>query len=1624
MRRRSLVSVAFMMAGAFVCTSARATRLDTERRVDACRAVERVLWERRIWPESNPGPKPPLESVLPESVLRAQVEDVLRKSEALETIWHRPIGDRELQAEIDRMVRGSRAPDTLEAMFDALGRDPVLIGEAVARPALVDRLIRSWYANDPRFHETERRRAERDLSAASSVDDLARIAPRYRVTTWTQDVEAGRPAVRPAGTIAVDASRWSDLRAKLGGRPAGQIGRLEETETAYTAAVVLSKGDRTLEVGVASWPKTTFESWWSVERDSHRAALPDLGSNEPALSIPAASRSIGTPICVDDSWIKTGTGAPLGRAWHAAVWTGTEMIVWGGLVQSGFGISNDSRSGGRYDPATDTWSTISTIDSPDSGESPAAVWTGSRMIIWGGSDGGSTFYRSGGVYDPVTDRWTPTTLANAPSARIPEVAVWTGSRMVIWGDAYAASAPGSGGTYDPLNDTWTATTLTDAPFTEAGQNAVWSGSEMIVWPGKRYDPAADVWRPISSTGAPAHRDFAALAWIGSRMIAWGGTAFGQYLGDGGLYDPATDSWSAMTATNAPQGRAGAPSAWVANRFVVWGGENGANTGGRYDPATNTWTATTTVGAPDARVNASAVVAGNEMIVWGGWASSDMVNTGARYNPLDDTWVPTRIGNASPQARSQHSAVWTGVEMIVWGGSGYDDILADGGAYAPATDSWVPTSPVAAPSQRVGPVAVWTGASMLVWSGLDYNGPLNTGGRYDPIAHSWSAITTSGAPSAREVPSVVWTGTRMIVWGGYDGNLTLFDGGRYDPSGDSWLPVSGSGAPYPRVLHTAVWTGSSMIVWGGEATGNVSLSSGGRYDPSTDSWTATTTTSAPSARYGHTAVWTGDRMLLWGGQDSAPLGDGSSYDPVANAWTPLSSAGAPAARFRPSAIWTGNEMIVWGGYDGTDTLNSGGRYRPADGTWRSTSPSGAPDKRITQTAVWTGSKMLIWGGSRSDFYPADVYNDGASYCSCVNWYPDADGDGYGASGGVISVCDGTHPAGTVVRGGDCNDGNAAIHPGVADATCDGVDDDCDGQIDEDYIAQPIVCGYGPCRAFGNRDCVGGQYVYDCVPGTPSTTIDDTCNNVDDDCDGVVDDDFPQHDDYWTATANAPASRTNHTAVWSGSEVLVFGGDNGSGTVQTGGVAYAPATNAWRTLATGPAKRWHHTATWTGSRMVVWGGDDNVSTIYNSGSRYDPGTDTWAASTTTGAPTARGLHSAVWTGSRVVIWGGRDAANYLNTGSRYDPAANSWSATSTTGAPAVRDAHTAVWTGSEMLVWGGLSTGQVSLNTGGRYNPASNTWSSMTTTGAPSARYGHVAVWTGTEMLIWGGTSNGTSYLADGARYNPATDTWTSIPNLGAPTRRAFASYVWTGTELIVWGGTYKTNEVPETPLADGARYNPSTNAWTAMNTQLALPSARARAASVWTGSELIVWGGDPDGGAVASGGRYNPRTVCGVGACQQVGLTYCSGGTTGFQCTPLAPTPEVCDNVDNDCNGTIDDGIAPPTSRPAVLAAKSGGIMSLSWTAASDATGYDTVRGSLGTLRSSAGNFATSVDLCIANDQRGASSTDSAAPPAGSGYWYLVRPVNACSGSGSYDEPIPPQQGLRDAEIAASGLACP
>ena len=973
-------------------------------RVAYQQAIEDVYWRHRIWPKERPDPKPSLDAVMSQAQLEKKVADYLRKSQALEDYWQRPITAEQLQAEMDRMAKHTKQPEVLRELFEALGNDPFVIAECLARPALAERLLTKWYTYDQTIHGELRRRAEADLKAYPTVDQMKQLSGNYSETELTRadsGHEENRRALRHR--VELNGREWDEtvqkLAAMFGDSPVaasvspakaatltqiknGVLSPLQEDEKRFYATAVLKKTDQRLKLATVSWLKESLELW--LARAENQVST-ETTTQSPGYTLPMVSEGTG---CLDNAWTTTA-GPPDGRYGHTAVWTGSEMIIWGGGEYFIYPYLFVRNTGARYNPSTDTWTATNTSNAPMGRVAQTAVWTGTEMIIWGGADGLFSVTNTGGRYNPNSDSWTATSTISAPTARVGHVAVWTGSEMIVWGGTGPLD---TGGKYNPNTDSWTATSTTNAPSARYGPTAIWTGSEMVVWGGTddltgfntggRYNPNTNSWTATSTGNAPTGRYEHAAVWAGTEMIIWGGYDVDNnlYLNTGGKYNPTSNTWVATSTTNAPPGLALHRAVWTGSLMIVWGGFDQvtiSNAGGRYNPATNSWTATSTTNGPTARSSHTAIWTGSEMIVWGGQDNSGLANTGGKYDPNTNSWIPTNTYDV-PEPRSSNTAVWTGTEMIVWGGNGGGaTYLNTGGRYEPATDTWAATSIVNAPDGRVMQTAVWTGNEMIVWGGQDDNFvPLNTGGRYNPGTNDWAATSTTNTPAARQSHTAIWTGSEMIIWGGWDGFDDLNTGGLYDPTLNTWTTVNTAGAPVAREAHTAVWTGSEMIVWGGwNFDSQTYLNTGGRYDPATGSWIATEITNAPAGRTNHTAVWTGSEMIVWGGAPG--LNTGGRYNPAAGNWATTSTTNAPNGRQLHSAVWTGSEMIVWGGvyFDVNNQvfvpLNSGGRYTPVTDEWTATNLTNAPDPRSTHSAIWTGHEMIVWGGG---------WNSGGRYCA--------------------------------------------------------------------------------------------------------------------------------------------------------------------------------------------------------------------------------------------------------------------------------------------------------------------------------------------------------------------------------------------------------------------------------------------------------------------------------------------------------------------------------------------------------------------------------------------------------------------------------------------------------------------
>jgi hypothetical protein len=585
-----------------------------------------------------------------------RVRESLALTALLRSRWGVEVTEADLAAELSRMASATRSPDRLRELYRALGEDPRLAAEILARDALVRRLARQRFDRDVKIHAAAYRAAERlrDGLASGRIDPWSTHTDRVVITreSFGQPPLIPEQIQDPDDVVSGSARRIGPRRRNdaaferllIRAHPqAGSPGEPGEEAGRLLIPVLLDDTPGEERLALYAIRKSRWNEWWSSHRQDDQVDTgPVLFGIESGLPADILSGPAPSTCPVDDRWTSLSTtAAPDGRMAHSAVWTGAEMIVWGGW--SG---TEALSTGGIYDPVLDTWTPTSTTGVPERRYWHTAVWTGTEMIVWGGSDQG-LYLTTGGRYDPAGDAWSATSLTNAPAERASVASAWTGSSLVVWG--------GFQGTIFGL------TFLDD---------------------GASYDPGTDSWSPISAIGAPSARR-APSVWIEGSLMVWGGYDGNGHLDDGALYDPNTDSWSAAgSGGSPPSGRESATLVWSGSEVLLWGGEDAGmllGDGAAYDPSAGTWRPLPSSGGPGPRTLHAAVWAGDRMVVWGGWDGASLLDTGARYAPWSDAWTPATLSGA-PGPRDQHTAVWAGDHLIAWGGWDGMSGAGDGGGY--------------------------------------------------------------------------------------------------------------------------------------------------------------------------------------------------------------------------------------------------------------------------------------------------------------------------------------------------------------------------------------------------------------------------------------------------------------------------------------------------------------------------------------------------------------------------------------------------------------------------------------------------------------------------------------------------------------------------------------------------------------------------------------------------------------------------------------------------------------------------------------------------------------------------------------------------------------------------------
>lgn len=365
--------------------------------------------------------------------------------------------------------------------------------------------------------------------------------------------------------------------------------------------------------------------------------------------------------------------APLsGRAGAVTVWTGEEMIVWGGdgAFSDGCMVLDDGTTrcgeqakadGARYDPAADSWRMLPPAPvAPDQGDQLTYVgaWTGDELVIWGGPEG------EGAAYDPGADSWR--TIAGSPLApRRGAHAVWTGRELIVRGGSngrpFGPQGPGElgelgdGAAYDPSTDSWRS--IADGSGGAHGAEVFCDGWLVVlddvdddVTPGStaaRYDPDTDSWTDLPASPV-------------------------EYVGT------ATCAGTQVVAVGAGPNRQGAAAARLDVRAGVWVPVDPPSTAGAVEPVL----VTAVPSSPSQGGGSLSVVLVASTMVTddGGDLDVAALDTGL------GTWQ--LLPSSGLSGRSAPSVVWADDELLVWGGAAQtgftSEPAADGARYRPGS----------------------------------------------------------------------------------------------------------------------------------------------------------------------------------------------------------------------------------------------------------------------------------------------------------------------------------------------------------------------------------------------------------------------------------------------------------------------------------------------------------------------------------------------------------------------------------------------------------------------------------------------------------------------------------------------------------------------------------------------------------------------------------------------------------------------------------------------------------------------------------------------------------------------------------------------------------------------------
>jgi hypothetical protein len=389
-----------------------------------------------------------------------------------------------------------------------------------------------------------------------------------------------RGVIVSLGAIALIAAALSSCGARTGSPVAAPPSR-----SANSPSETATQASPTPSVTPASWRRITSPPFWngpSVWDGNEILAVHYDSTWDKRADVERCSEVAAAYNPLADAWRMLPPVPRIRPASCAccsgdtAIWTGTEMLLWGATNSA-------------YDPATNTWRRL-TAPPTDELAPSVSVWTGRQMIGWGSVDCCGVPDTTGFAFTPATGAVTQLPDSPLQGGGGP-VAAWTGTEMIVAGGGF----PEGGYVYDdvaayrPSTRTWHV--LPSMPVSRIDGTALWDGTELLIFGGSggpdtesgrnpsfrthalsrgvAFDPTTNTWRWLPAPETP--RIGAVYAWDGSEVLMWGGIGLDRSVpSHGEAFDPVTNVWSPLPASPL-RARVWPSQVWTGSDLIVWGG---------------------------------------------------------------------------------------------------------------------------------------------------------------------------------------------------------------------------------------------------------------------------------------------------------------------------------------------------------------------------------------------------------------------------------------------------------------------------------------------------------------------------------------------------------------------------------------------------------------------------------------------------------------------------------------------------------------------------------------------------------------------------------------------------------------------------------------------------------------------------------------------------------------------------------------------------------------------------------------------------------------------------------------------------------------------------------------------